>query len=91
MSARISIIVALLMGISTEAAAGSQCFSYQDWDKRNLCLAKESKGNGGMYCSKIRNADLNKYCEATVIRRSKAMCGFIKNKALQERCKAELR
>jgi hypothetical protein len=44
------------------AALGSECYSIQDTDQRNACLA--SSKNDNSYCYKIQSKDLQKDCLA---------------------------
>jgi len=48
------------------AALGSECYSIQDVDQRNACLA--SSKNDNSYCYKIQSKDLQKDCLANTPR-----------------------
>jgi len=49
-------------------AAGENCYSIRDADKRNACIAETRQPSA---CSSIRDSDARAYCQARAARRGR--------------------
>jgi hypothetical protein len=71
--------------IWTPAALASECYSIQDVDQRNACLA--SSKNDKSYCFKIQGADQRNACLARE-KGDRGYCFKIQSDDLQKDCLA---
>lgn len=80
-----SLSVIVLLNTSTASFANSNCYSIQNRDQQNYCLAisKSNKSN----CYSIQNRDLQNFCLAQV-GGNKSNCYSIENRDYQNQCLA---
>ena len=86
MSKFLAIIIAFLITTSPSHAAGDQCYSINNPDAKNFCLA--TARNEANYCYSISNQDQKNMCLA-VVRREKNYCYSISSQDQKNMCLAK--
>ena len=85
---RILPCIVLILATTPAAAAGSDCYSIKDADRKNLCLATST--NQQSYCHAIRDGDGKNMCLAR-LSRQKSYCYSIKAGDARAECLAFMR
>lgn len=80
----LALIVSITFSAVTYGDAGA-CYSIQDSDQRNYCIAQAKRDSGA--CYSIRDADQKNYCLAT-IRKDSGQCYSIRDQNLRNQCRA---
>jgi hypothetical protein len=89
----VKILIYLFFGlgqflIPTAGANDSACFSIQNPDKKNVCLAMSKKQNS--YCYSVKDHDTKNMCLANVMAQQ-SYCYTIKSHDMKQQCLAQVK
>ncbi len=88
----VAVIASGLMVLSLSAlpasASESHCYSIQDSDRKNICLAMAKRQES--YCYSVRDSDDKNVCLAQV-KQQRSYCYSVRNSDLKNQCLAMVR
>ena len=85
---KIAIVLLSLFSSGFAGANTPACFSINDPDRKNVCLAMSSRQNS--YCFSVKEADTKNMCLANVMK-EKSYCYSIKLHDMKQQCLAQVK